>query len=129
MVSEERTTALQPPLIVDEHGDLELFRDAAALEGYLEAIDVENNEYIVYDSEGRLVELTTMVVPTRALFGLLKGTAEAVRVAGWEADPTHAAELAAKLRETLKQLDEAVPPEAPLAELLERLRRRVGLVA
>jgi hypothetical protein len=120
---------MRPPLIVDEHGDVELFRDAAALEGYLEAIDVQNNEYIVYDSDGRRVELTTAEVPTRALFGLLKGTADAVRIAGSEVEPTHAIELAVKLREALERLGEAVPLEAPLAELLERLRGRLGFVA
>ena len=120
---------MRPPLIVDEHGDLALFRDAAAMEGYLEAIDVHNGEYLVYDSEGRRIELTTSEVPTRAIFGLLKGTAEVVRVGGYEADPTHAAELASKLRDTLEHLNEPVPARASLAELLDRLHQRAGFVA
>jgi hypothetical protein len=120
---------LRAPLIVDEHGDLKLFRDVSSMEGWMEAIDVQNNEYVVYDSEGRLVELTTAEVPTQALFGLLKGSAEVVRMSRVEADPTRATELYNKLRSHLERLKEAVPPQATLPELVDRLEKRAGFVA
>ena len=99
------------------------------MEGYLEAIDVLNDEYLVYDSDGRRVALTAVKVPTRMLFGLVKGTAEVVRVGGVEPEPTHAVELTSKLRAHLAALDEAVPDDATLPELLARLLQRAGFVA
>jgi hypothetical protein len=125
----ETTSKVRLPLIVDEHGDLELFRDVASMERYLEAIDVQNHEYVVYDSEGRLVELTTVEVPTQTLFGLLKGTVEIVRVGSVESEPTCAMELSTKLRAHLARLDEIISPQAPLHELVDRLQRRAGFVA
>ena len=128
--SDDRTLAqVRPPLIVDEHGDLELFRDGPAMESYLEAIDVQNREYVVYDSEGRQVELATAEVPTRSFFGLLRGSAEVVRIASVEAEPTHALELSTKLRSHLERFQESIPPEATLSDLVERLRNNAGFVA
>ena len=118
---------IQPPLVVDSGGDISLFRDARALERGLEAIDVQNGEYVVYDSEGRLVALTTEEVPTRVLFGLLRGKAEAVRIASAEPEPAHASELGAKLRAFLERLgEEASLSATSLPELIERLRERAG---
>ena len=48
---------MRPPLIISEHGDLLVFDSKEAAEGYLEAIDVANGEYVGYDSEGRLLRL------------------------------------------------------------------------
>ncbi len=120
---------LRAPLIVDERGDLKVFRDATSMEGWMEAIDVQNNEFVVYDSEGRLLELTTARTATRALFGLLKGSAEVVRISSVEADPTHATELHNKLRTHLERLKVAVPPQATLPDLVGRLQERAGFVA
>ena len=99
------------------------------MESYLEAIDVQNREYVVYDSEGRLVELATAEVPTRSFFGLLSGSAEVVRIASVEAEPTHVLELSTKLRSHLERLKEPIPPEATLSDLVERLRNNAGFVA
>jgi hypothetical protein len=45
------------PIIVDEQGSAIVFESVADAEQYLEAIDVQNNEYLAYDSEGRLLRL------------------------------------------------------------------------
>ena len=50
---------MRPPIIVDNFGDVMFFESAHTAERYLEAIDVEHGEYVAYDSEGRLLQLTT----------------------------------------------------------------------
>jgi hypothetical protein len=43
------------PIIVVESGDILFFTSLIIAERYLEPIDVRNNEYTAYDSEGRLL--------------------------------------------------------------------------
>jgi len=45
------------PIIVYEHGDMMIFESAVLAENYIEAVDVGNNEYIVYDSQGTLLNI------------------------------------------------------------------------
>jgi hypothetical protein len=71
------------PIIVVESGDILFFRSLSIAEHYLEPIDVRNNEYITYDSEGRLLRL----VPCEYT----------VKIELAEEEPTHAE----KLREAL----------------------------
>ncbi len=46
-----------PPIIVDEQGTATVFESIEDAERYLEPIDVRNEEYVAYDSEGRLLRL------------------------------------------------------------------------
>jgi hypothetical protein len=48
---------MKSPIVVDEHGSVLFFKSVKDAEKYLEPIDVRNNEYIAYDSEGRLLQL------------------------------------------------------------------------
>ena len=58
-----------PVVIVDRRGtDLSIHASIEDAQLHLEAIDVKNNEYAAYDSEGRLLGLD--VVRTRPLFYL-----------------------------------------------------------
>ena len=43
---------MTPPIIVNENGDVTLYQSAETAARALEPIDVKNNEYVVYDSEG-----------------------------------------------------------------------------
>ena len=79
---------MKPPIIVNNFGDVVFFASVADAEGWLEAIDVENNEYVAYDSEGRLV---TLGVVTKQK-GFFSGGKRVV-VERAEAEPTHALEL------------------------------------
>jgi len=45
-----------PPVIVDEHGDVEAYASAVAAIAAIEAVDVLNNEYSFYDSTGRVLD-------------------------------------------------------------------------
>lgn len=56
---------MTPPIVVTEHGDISFYPAVAAAALALEPIDVRNNEYVVYDSEGyklKLVPGTTNVM-------------------------------------------------------------------
>jgi hypothetical protein len=48
---------MKAPIIVNEHGNVMFFESVEAAERYLEPIDVENDEYVAYDGEGRLLRL------------------------------------------------------------------------
>ncbi|MHB9023919.1 MAG: hypothetical protein ACYC7E_07035 [Armatimonadota bacterium] len=48
------------PIIVDEHGDLMVFTDIDYAQRYLEAIDVRNGEYIVFDSAGDILDISAI---------------------------------------------------------------------
>lgn len=45
------------PIVIDEHGDVSFFADAAVAARALEPIDVRNNEYVAYDSLGYTLQL------------------------------------------------------------------------
>lgn len=48
---------MTPPIFLDESGDILVFCSKEKAQRYVEAIDVANNEYRGYDSEGRLLNL------------------------------------------------------------------------
>ena len=48
---------LQVPIFLDEHGDVSAFQSVPNAERYIEAIDVNNHEYIGYDPQGHLLQL------------------------------------------------------------------------
>ena len=41
------------PIIVNEHGDVQVFESVNDAETALEAIDVRNDEYVAYDADGQ----------------------------------------------------------------------------
>lgn len=43
---------VKPPIIVNQQGDVMIFEDIKEAESYIEVVDVENEEYVVFDSEG-----------------------------------------------------------------------------
>jgi hypothetical protein len=46
---------MQPPIIVDDKGDVSIFDSVEQAQRYLEPIDIRNGEYVIYDREGRLL--------------------------------------------------------------------------
>ena len=120
---------IKAPLVIDASGELLLFRDVSSMENYLEPIDVHNGEYLVYDSEGRKVLLTTAVESSSSLFGLIKGSSEHVRVSAVEDPPSYSQVLSAKIRRTLENLSVDAPAAASLSELIALLLSRTRFVA
>jgi hypothetical protein len=49
---------IQPPIVVDYNGDVCVFATVAEAEAYLEPSDVDAAHLFVYDSAGRLLQLT-----------------------------------------------------------------------
>ena len=43
------------PIFAYEHGDLLVFDSIVAAERYLEPIDIQNREYVIYDRRGQLL--------------------------------------------------------------------------
>ncbi len=78
----------KPPIVIDGDGGPLIFGTVMEAEGYLEPIDVVNNEYwAAYDSEGRLLRL----IPGR----------RTVSIEPADATPSHAADLRELLRDLL----------------------------
>jgi len=50
---------IRPPIILDETGAIDVFGSIEAAESYMEPIDVEDNRYVAFDSEGRLLRILT----------------------------------------------------------------------
>lgn len=51
-------TTPQPPIIIDENGDIELYASLREAALALEAIDVLNEEYEAFDRTGQILRLT-----------------------------------------------------------------------
>ncbi len=95
-----------PPIIVIEQGgNIEIFQTVREAEIYLEPIDVENNEYVIYDSEGRLLT-ATVVTEHQYLFGLpfIKIPVKFVRIQCHEPEPKYKEGLHCALFEFAKRL-------------------------
>jgi hypothetical protein len=105
---------MKAPIIVDNRGDTMIFASIKDAEMYLESIDAENNEYVAYDCEGRLLQ----IVPDHPH----------VLIREAEHQPTNADELHAILFNLLMYTEEPANwlREASLQELVERaLRYRI----
>jgi hypothetical protein len=102
------------------------FRTPTALEGYVEAIDVENNEYgDCWDSAGTLVRLQP---ERRPVLGGWLGSREVVRVEATGPTPNDEANLRRALMDFLTSLGE---PESTMvafstAELIARGVQHAG---
>jgi hypothetical protein len=86
-----------PPVVVDERGDVTLYRSIESAAFALEPIDVQNGEYVAYDSEGFILTLECqgprVVIAGRAsiqpepaaLIGVLQSFWERAARAPWPA--------------------------------------------
>lgn len=85
---------IKTPIFLDESGDVLVFESVEYAERYIEPIDVANDEYVGYDSEGRLLHL--MVTDRRR-----------VSICSAEPDPEHSDELRRILVRFLAYLGES----------------------
>ena len=83
-----------PPIFVDDHGDVSVFRSVPFAESWMEPIDIENREYTAYDAAGRLLALSA---DRRRCY-----------IALAEQEPTHSAELLERLRKFLRAVKDPV---------------------
>ena len=104
------------PLIIDEHGDVNIYNSIKSAELYLEAIDVKNNEYIAYDANGLLLNLK-VIAQNETLV-------ESVKIEEGElSKPEH---LKNVLINFLEALNTSVPPNIELSNLIDICVSKVG---
>lgn len=93
-----------PPILVSDSGDIQVFADESELANELEAVDVKENAYAAYDSEGRRLTLGTRR-GTRRILRFITAPVERVVIVGVEPPlPAYVAELQALLRHYLSQM-------------------------
>jgi hypothetical protein len=101
-----------PPIFAaDRHGpDIAVFRSVAAAEGFLEPVDVRNEENEVYDAEGR------------RLLATLSGRRTILRTTGDEPDRDA---LASRLREFFDAARIDPPPQSDWKSFVESSARAI----
>ena len=106
---------MKPPITIDDHGDLDIFKTVEDAEKNVEPYEVRSGDLVAYDSEGRL--LRGRIVKTW-LFGLGRG----VKLELAEDVPHHALALRQSLIEFLVELGEPgdVLETESLPELIAR---------
>ena len=119
---------MRPPILLYADGSFDFFKSVAEAERYAEPIDVQNHEYVAYDSDGRRLELRVETEVVAGLFGLGKINRERVCIVPAEDTATHAEELKNLLRAFLQKL--GTPPDSPhsatLQDLIAASAQRMG---
>ena len=85
---------MRPPIVLECTGDLYVAYDVQSAERKMEAVDVESGDWVVYDSQGRLLAAYPI------------GGTDRVRLADGETSPSHAEELRSKIIGYLTRVSE-----------------------
>jgi hypothetical protein len=107
---------ISTPVFLGESGDVLVFDSIEYAEHYIEPIDVINNEYVGYDSEGRLLELL-----------VTDGTHVSMRAA--ECAPNHSDDLRKMLIHFLESMGESLRwlSDASLPEIVAKMmKHKIG---
>jgi len=112
-ISVDLQRALVPPIIFDDHGDVELFKDLESLIFDIEPIDVKKAGFCYYDSTGR------------QLFVSMEEEEFVVRDGGLTENGL--ATLRGDLRHMLQEIDEPAAETAELSELIRALSQSAGI--
>lgn len=120
--------AIKPPIVIDQEGDVLIFRTPEEAEGYLESPDIVEGRYVAYDSEGQLLKLEAP--GAWSILGFIVGT-ERVSVQPGQEQATHADALRALLvRRLASERDWREEwMRATLPELLEKAVERLGFTS
>ncbi len=116
------------PLIFDENGDVSFYSSVIEAETSLEAVDVINNEYVGYDSEGRLLNLTVNSECRSLVFGLIKTKIDSVSISLAEQEPVHADMLRSTLIDFLLRLGSYNDSlkKAPLKDIVGVVQKKIA---
>lgn len=94
-----------PIIVVDRRGDdLSVYNSNEDAESHLEAVDVKNNEYRAYDSQGQLLALEIFIKKKPIIFGLYKKKEELIRFRPVENEPLHDNELRSALYKYFRKI-------------------------
>jgi len=120
-------TLIVPPVILDDHADVDFFASVEDAELYLEPWAVEEG-FTIYDSEGRLLELKVQGRESPVLSVLIRSKVDHVLLEAVEDKPNHARQLRATLLTFLERtglsLDDS--DAIPLGEWVRRGVEHVG---
>ncbi|MDO8444575.1 MAG: hypothetical protein Q7T53_00470 [Deltaproteobacteria bacterium] len=119
---------MKPPIIVNDHGDISVFKTVADAENYLESPDVLAGQYVAYDSDGRLLKLNA---PKQKKYGLLWFTIisiDKISISNGESQASHVEELKSILKDFLEYLGISKQwlEEASLNDLLAKCIDKAG---
>lgn len=106
---------MKPPLIVNEHGCIDVYKNIEEMLRSLEAIDVANGEYQVFDSTGRQVFLSAKV--PESILGRFVCDGE-IMIESIEEEPSLIYEFRALLVKTIKRKQGAVNLSQSLDDLI-----------
>jgi hypothetical protein len=120
---------VRTPIVVAEGTDLSFYSSLEDVEWSLEAIDVDNGEYVAYDADGRDVPLSTKRLRPRKLLGMISVPGAEVVVASTpQKGPQHQEELRELLVKYLSFWEPASPLERmALKDLVLKGVERGGL--
>lgn len=113
------------PIVVSEGGDVMIFESLSDAEHYLESIDVLQNRYRGYDSNGKLLRF----VAAAPLCGEQIMSNGPVRINVAESIPSHGVELKKTLVEVLFRLNQGAEADLlnlPLEALLQKSVSSLG---
>jgi len=116
---------MKVPIIVNGHGDVSIFESVEYAEQYLEPIDVKNKEYVVYDSEGYLLQLAIFKEELPFIFGRTE-LIETVRISPIRSGSDRSNELR-KLLIKFFQETRAVVEQSDLLSLRELVSKSVSI--
>lgn len=105
---------MNPPIIADDDGDVLFFESVESAERYIEPIDVRDKALLIFDSEGRLLQASSVKVSRFR---------QRVVLSAVDDTPQHEAELRATIVRFLSRVGQPadVLEASPLAELIERM--------
>jgi hypothetical protein len=115
---------IKEPIIINAHGAVSIFRRLNNAEGYLEAIDVENNEYVGFDAEDRILDLL-IEKRQRKFFRIFNATVETVKISSGENIPSGPDNLKEILYHVLRDQPD-ITLDLELPELLDKAIRKSG---
>jgi hypothetical protein len=117
------------PVVVVAENELLFFSSAAAAEGYLEAIDVEEGTYTrAFNAEGHALTLRVVEAAEKGLFGIGQVHVSHVRVekdlAGWGVDDARKALVA-----FLRRVDPhaSIDPATPMRDIVRTAARKYAV--
>jgi len=129
------------PIIVNENGDVSIYRHLEDACSHMEAIDVKNNEYVAYDADGYQLDLSTKNIRNECtnLLGRILGLGkplvideiEVVVISDSENQVSHAGDLKMLLIKYLASLEVKldISRENDLPYLIEEALKREDAIA
>jgi len=118
---------MKPPIFIIENGDISVFESVAKAQLCLEPIDVKNDEYRGYDSEGRPLAINTKNTKHTSFFGW-RCSVEKVEISATDETSHGEGELKSILIDYIKRIDIFVEFDevAVLSILVEKMIEKIG---